>query len=394
MKYLMPVKPYNPMWKCPLSLILLFVFSYLRTEAQTRDGLETELVRLGMENVFVLDTDTICTLVFENNVNRLKDFGTQTIIRQLPFQGKPVCIILLENNVPVLQLFSATGSNSPDEWTASYNIDTDWKNIHCAGKSNTSLFKFDLVIYPELNFRNIKLEKMYDWMVNISPAIEFSAWKGMRFTGQVIFPLVNQYGEQYKQIRPGIIAVSQQVRFPYRWFAKATIGTFTRDRWGADLKIFRPFRNERFAFRAQAGLTGTSSWWNWRWYYSLPKRLTWSVGGQYYNPRYQVQTMLRVSRYLAGDYGVRADMMRHFRYTTIGFYGLKTNKSRWNGGFYFTVALPPYKQKRNKFLVTTSDYFNMEYNAGADLYYGQSYKTSPGENFSEENFNPFFILNN
>ena len=382
------------MWRFFFFLPLLSVFTFRGMEAQTCAGLDRELVRLGMENVFVLDTDTGCILAFEDNVHRLRDLGMQEIIRQLPVQGKSVRIILLENNIPELMLFSATGSNKPEEWTASYDIGTDWKNIRQLSRSNSSLFKFDLIFYPEIKFRNIKLEKMYDWMVNISPAIEFSAWKGMRFTGQVIFPLINQYGEQYKQIRPGIITVSQQVRFPYRWFAKATVGTFTRDRWGADIKIFRPFKNERFAFRAQAGLTGTSSWWNWRWYYSLPKRLTWSAGGQYYNPCYQVQTMLRVSRYLAGDYGVRADMMRHFRYTTVGFYGIKTNKGKWNGGFYFTVALPPYKQKRNKFRVTTAGYFDIEYNAGADLYYGQSYKTSPGENFSEENFNPYFILNN
>lgn len=382
------------MWKQFLFLILPVAFSFQEIHAQTRTTLESELLRIGLENVSVLDTDTACILMFEDNVHRLKDIGIQSVIRELPDLGKPLYIILLENNVPKLLLSSPSGSTHPEAWTASYDTDAHWKHIRRSERNNSSLFKFDLVFYPEIKFRNIKLEKMYDWVVNISPAIEFSAWKGMQFTGQVIFPLVNQYGEQYKQIRPGIIALSQQMRLPYRWFAQATVGTFTRDRWGADLKVFRPFKNERFAVRMQAGLTGASSWWNWHWYYSLPKRLTWSIGGQYYNPRYQVQTMLRVSRYLAGDYGVRADMMRHFRYTTIGFYGLKTNKSKWNGGFYFTVCLPPYKQKRSKVRVTTADYFNMEYNAKADLYYGHSYKTSPGENFSEENFNPYYILNN
>lgn len=380
------------MWKHMLLLVFPFAFSFQPIHAQPPATIASDLLRSGLENVRVLDTDTACILVFEDNVNRLKNVGIQAVIRQLPVLGKPVYIVLLENNVPKLLLFSSTGSHIPEEWTASYDTDPLWKNVCRSKKANSSLFKFDLVIYPEIKLRNIKLEKMYDWVVNISPAIEFSAWKGMHFTGQVIFPLVNQYGQAYSQIRPGIIAVSQQMRFPYRWDAKATVGTFTRDRWGADIKLFRPFRNERFALRMQAGLTGVSSWWNWKWYYSLPERLTWSVGGQYYNPRYQVQTMLRISRYLAGDYGVRADMMRHFRYATVGFYGIKTNKSTWNGGFYVSVVLPPYKQKRNKVRVTTAGYFDLEYDAKVDFYYGLNYKTSPGESFSEDKFNPYYIL--
>lgn len=104
-----------------------------------------------------------------------------------------------------------------------------------------------------------------------------------------------------------------------------------------------------------------------------------------------MQCMINGGRYLAGDYGARMDVMRHFRYSTIGFYAVKTNKSVWNGGFCFTIALPPYTQKRSRVRVTTAGYFNFEYSAEANFYYGQMYKTSPKENLSEGNFNPFFI---
>lgn len=373
-------------------LINLFVISFSKADAQKRESPVEILNRLELENIRCWDNDTICVLSFEDNIHKLRDVGIQSIIRQLPDMQKTVYIVLLHNGTPELLLFSVSGKNNPKEWKVSYYTDKYWNEIKQFNESNSSLFKFELVFYPEIKFRNIKLEKMYDWMVNISPAIQFSAWKGMLFTGQVIFPVVNQYGEQYSQIRPGILAVSQRLRLPLRLFVKTTVGTFTRDRWGVDLKLFHPLKNERFAFRAQAGLTGSSTWWKWNWYYSSPKRLTWSLGGQYYNPRYQVQTMLHVSRYLAGDHGVRMDMMRHFRYTTIGLYGLKTNKSSWNGGFYFSVALPPYKRKHNKIRVATADYFTMEYNAKVESYYGNSYKTSPDENFSKDNLNPYYIL--
>lgn len=370
----------------------LFLLSFVAGFAQSASMFEEALTKAGIENVSCLENDSVYIITIENNIWKLKGAGIHTVINLLPVSNKPVRIIVLDNNIPGL-LLSSPGKDDWNikNWSVSYQTDSWWKEIKHNNYKNSSLFKFDVVLYPEIYFRNIKLYKMYDWVVNISPALKFSAWRGMKFTGQVIFPVINQYGESYKQVRPGFVTLSQQLRFRHQWFAKATAGIFNRDRWGADLRIFHPLSNERFALRMQAGLTGTSSFWNWKWYYSNPKRLTWNMGGQYYNPRYNVQCMINGGRYLAGDYGARVDVMRHFRYSTIGFYGVKTNKSVWNGGFYFTVALPPYKQKRNRVRITTADYFNFEYSAEANFYYGQMYKTSPQENSSEGNFNPFFI---
>lgn len=368
------------------------ILPFVLTAQEDTRGIVDALRKAGMENVSCMDADSVYIVTAEDNTYRLRPDGLLEIINRLQPCHKPVRLIMLDNNVP--QLLLSSGASCPDsvqEWSAGYRTDPYRKALAGSVRDNSSLFKFDFVLYPELKFRNIKLDRMYDWVVNISPALEFSAWKGMKFTGQVIFPLVNQYGEQYKQIRPGFVTVSQQIRFRRQWFVRATVGVFSNDRWGVDVKAFHPFKNERFALRMQAGLTGASSFWNWNWYYSNPGRFTGNIGGQYYHPRHQVQCVLTVGRYLAGDYGVRADMMRHFRYTTVGFYGLKTNKSTWNGGFYFTVALPPYKQKRKRVRVTTANYFNLEYNAKADTYYGQTYKTSPGENASQWNFNPYFI---
>lgn len=376
-------------------LIFLFLFAINPNcfiHAQSVDLMKKALIEAGVENVACAEYDSVHIITVENNIWKLRGAGVHAIIAQLPMCTKPVRIIVLDNGIPrLLVSLPSYRDGLTKNALFSYRVDPYWKNIKGYKTDNKSNFKFDIVVYPEISFRNIKLEKMYDWLINVSPALEFSAWKGMKFTGQVIFPLVNQYGEKYRQIRPGYITLSQQMRFPYQWFVKTTVGIFNQERWGADIKIFRPFRDERFALRMQAGLTGASSFWDWEWYYSIPKKVTYSVGTQYYNPRYNVQCMVNVGRYLAGDYGVRGDLMRHFRYSTVGFYGMKTNKSSWNGGFYFTIALPPYKQKRSKVRITTPGYFNFEYNAKADFYYGRMYKTDPGECVSQDNFNPFFI---
>ena len=79
-------------------------------------------------------------------------------------------------------------------------------------------------MYPELLFRNYILSKVYEIVVNVSPAIEVSLWKGMKLTGQVIFPIYNDYGQRYKQIRPGFVTLSQTVRLPQRTFLTASVG--------------------------------------------------------------------------------------------------------------------------------------------------------------------------
>ena len=65
-----------------------------------------------------------------------------------------------------------------------------------------------------------------------------------------------------------------------------------------------------------------------------------------------------------------------------------------NGGFRFQVLLPPYKQKRHKYIPRVSTSYNMGivYNAGNERYYYQQYRSESNENIMNENsFNPYFI---
>ena len=68
----------------------------------------------------------------------------------------------------------------------------------------------------------------------------------MKLTGQVIFPIYNDYGQRYKQIRPGFVTLSQTVRLPQRTFLTASVGFFNKFRWGGDLKAKHFFKDERF----------------------------------------------------------------------------------------------------------------------------------------------------
>ena len=92
--------------------------------------------------------------------------------------------------------------------------------------------------------------------------------------------------------------------------------------------------------------------------------------------------------------GVRFEMIRHFRYASIGFYAVKAEHANSNGGFKFIVALPPYKYKRHKYIprVSTSLGTGITYNAGNEKYYYKMPYSNASDNIMQQNsFNPYFI---
>ena len=121
---------------------------------------------------------------------------------------------------------------------------------------------------------------------------------------------------------------------------------------------------------------------------------TWTIGGNFYWPRYNTQFSLKGERYLLGEKGIKFEMIRHFRYASIGFYAMKAEHANSNGGFRFQVALPFYKNKRHKYIprVNFSNNMGIIYNAGNERKYYKQYKAETSDNIMESNsFNPYFI---
>ncbi len=319
-------------------------------------------------------------------------------------EKKPCRIIVLDNNVPQLSLYyhPIKGDVVPQaerrDWNVSYDLAGTWKEARKIKVKNSSLFKVDVVVYPDFYFRNLRLSRIYDVLFQLSPAIEISLWQGMKFSGQITFPIVNYgYGTMYERIEPGYITLSQTVRLPQRFFITATTGFFSNWRWGFDVRVKHYFRDERFSAEARVGYTGRGFWDGFSFYHGTKWTVTGSIGGTFYWPKYNTQFSLKAERYLLGECGVRFDIIRHFRYASIGFYGMKVEhagNNGLNGGFRFQIALPPYKYKKKGYIprVLPSNNFGIGYNAGNEQIYGQGYKAQASDNYMYDNsFNPYFI---
>ena len=253
---------------------------------------------------------------FKNTAFRANGVGLGKAVDIIQKGGLPdnkCCrIVVLDNNIPQISIFyhpekkDSVSNISRVDWTVGYDIGDTWKRVK--ETKNSSLFKVDVVVYPDFSFQNLIITQIYQVLFNISPAIEVSFWKGMKLTGQVIFPVYNEYGKRYSQIREGYITLSQTFRLPYNIFLKGIIGTFNNRRWGVDLSAKHYLlADNRFSIEAETGYTGASRFENFAWHVSPLKRWTWTLGGNFYWPKYNTSFSLKMEQYLLGEKGVRVD---------------------------------------------------------------------------------------
>ena len=378
------------------------VFGQVGGEATTE-----ELVNMGFENVRWTENENERIYTIENNVYKANGVGIAKAIEVIQNQGlpenKPCKVIVTNLNVPELSLTYLPTANVKAEennlsgWQTSYDIE-GWNEIKKEKVKNSSRFKVDIVVYPQLSYKNLIITQIYQLLFTLNPAIEVSLWPGMKFTGQVILPIYNDgYGYLNDKVKPGFITLSQNFRLPYNIKGKATIGYFNADRYGADLMLFYPIKwDERFSIEGRMGLTAIGYWEGLHLHYDTDFSATWSLGGNFYWPQYNTQFSLKGEQYLMGEKGIKFEMVRHFRYASVGFYAQKGQYANSNGGFRFQILLPPYKYKRfkNKYIprVNTSSQMGIVYNAGNEQYYYRQYRSAADENIMNNNkFNPYFI---
>lgn len=389
-----------------IASFFLFCLLPLKGYCQTGESTVNALVDMGFENVGWTEDDGERVYVLQNSAYRLQGVGISKavdVIQEMGLPEKKACrIIVLNNNVPQISLYyhpikgDTVIQAERRDWNVSYDLGGTWKEAQKIKTKNSSLFKIDVLVYPQLAFKNLVITQIYQVLFDLSPAIEVSFWKGMKFTAQVKIPVYNDgYGRFEDEVHPGYVTISQRFRLPYNIFGKVVVGCFSANQYGVDAEFFRPFKDERFSVMAQIGYTGMGYWSGFRYIYDPSMALiTWSVGGSFYWPQFNTQFNLKAEQYLLKEKGLKFEVIRHFRYCSIGFYAMKAENAKANGGFRFQIALPPYKYKRKGYIprVNTSANMGIVYNAGNERYYYRQYKAEVSDNIMEQNsFNPYFI---
>jgi len=387
--------------------LLLLVGKLSQVVANTNEKIAHSLVEIGFENVRVGLDEKKCILTFENPVYRWNVSALVTALDILVFnldEPRIIEIILLDKGIPKIALTVESaiwgqfrrneiiGSTLGNHLFITEETSKIWGQIKNEMIYNRHNGKTDFVLYPQLAFENTLLARLYEVQFNIAPAIQLSLWKGMNFTGQIIFPIYNDLGFEGDYIRPGQIVLSQNFKV-HRINGNLSFGNFSSSRYGADLSVRGILPNENWNLKLNAGYTGSSHFFNHQWIHSPINTFSWSMGATWFFSNYNMEFEGGLKQYIYGDIGVYGTCTRRFGEIAIGFYAMASDVST-NGGFLATIPYPFKKRNRNhNFRVVLPEYQDFIYNAGTEFYYGQSYRVGPEKNDISQFFNAAFIKN-
>lgn len=389
-------------------LVALLVGNLNQVFSQSIEKIRQELFQSGFENLRLIRTDGKLIISLENVTYRWQVLAIAESIDKITgclSEPLELEIILLEKGIPKLLIrvnaenwrnFS-NGTLPVNEFSSKLsitsNIGDSWNKIKNIKAENRNTGKFDFIVYPQFAFRNTTLKKLYEIQLNIAPAIEFSIWKGMNFTGQVIFPVINELGYEGGFIRPGYLTLSQDFRLPHQWFGKATVGNFSDTRYGVDFTLKHPFRNEKWSFELNAGLTGSSHYFDSQWTRTNLNTVTWTTSVSYFYPHLNLKFKAGAAQYVYHDRGLFVSCTRYFGETAFGFYAM-VGENNTNGGFNMTIPFPIRKRSNRKmFRISVPKYFELGYDAGTEFLHGQTYGTRPDQNRINDNNFPDYLKN-
>lgn len=254
--------------------------------------------------------------------------------------------------------------------------------LQTTDKQQTRGSKVDVFMGVDVNYRDISFDKVYEWLINLTPGVKWDMGRQWRLAGQVIIPIYNDYGARYKKVRLNMAVLSKEMCFENHHL-KVSGGLFGQERYGLDVKWMCPV-NGWLAFDGQAGYTGYCSMAR-DWECSKIDRLTGWLGTRVYLNKYNTEFRLRGGRYIYEDYGVTGECMRHFKHCTVGVYAQYSDVGGENGGFKVIVMLPPYKRAR-RVNVRPASNFRHVYDIQSDSYSLRMYITDPEENEREGYF--------
>lgn len=229
----------------------------------------------------------------------------------------------------------------------------------------------------DFNFRDINYHTQYEFLIRLTPGFKWNLGNHWQLAGQVHVPVINQYNEYYKYVRPNILDISKELRLG-KLFLKTSAGLFSMELYGVDLKAFYPVC-DWFAFEGQAGCVGTIMV-NPNWLVFPMENFVGTLGGDFYLSRWNTQLRGTVGKYVFQDFGCEVEAMRHFNHTTVSVYSRWSNIYGFDGGFKFVITLPPYHRKHRLVNVRPTSNFRMAYTVMYHINSNRMYRTDPEEN--------------
>lgn len=341
-------------------------------------AIELALVKRGYENIVIFQRSDTIFVGTENRLYRWEPKAYSDILTLImPFtdQSATVCLMVLQKGIPMVLITlskvawesAMNGTLSREDFstslTTSLKFSRDQQKRFRNKGANPSYNKIDLVIYPQVKIQLGNFDDPFESQFNLAPAFEISFLRGMNLMAQVIIPLQNDLEPNGSSVRPGIIAISQTIRFPKNIFGNISAGYFTLNRYGFNSEVRKFLLNGKITVGLTGGLTGYAELIDRQWNYTGINLFTWFADASYRWAKYDLTMKVGYGSFQNGTGGWRVDAYRQFREVSVGFFASETN-GYLNGGFYFSVPLPPRKYSTKHIVrVRPESYFSWEYRA-------------------------------
>ena len=246
-------------------------------------------------------------------------------------------------------------------------------------KPDASAQRVDVFLGADLNYRRLFFnERLYDLLIYVNPGIKVNFDKDWQIVAQALIPVVNQYGDFYNRVRPGVCTVSKEILLKGNAL-KFSAGIFSAGRYGIDARWIYPV-NEWFAVESQLGFTGYHSM-EQKWKFSAIDRLTGNIKARFFLRKASSEFRISAGRYIYEDFGGLFEFYSHFRFTSVGLFAQYSTKSQWGAGAKVVFMLPFQSGiKAGKFTFRPASNFRLTYDVMADSHGLKNYTTDPEEN--------------
>jgi len=399
-----------------LHICLMFIFlstlGFTPDENGLADTLKDNLIEKGFENVSVILEDRRVIVTYENRMYREEIRAVKEVMKLLMPQIKEKeSITLIPQNrkiplvaitIPADEYLSFLNGKAANEKFASaidvsLDVDSTWGKIQNTQKTNSSSYKFDIVVHPQFKAAFGRASGIYKQAVlsqiNLAPEVNSTLWKGMSLSAQLIIPLHNEVDREGDYWRPGLLTINQTLRLPHNTFVSATMGYFTQHRYGTDLEIKKYLANGRWSIAADIGYTGSARCLKGICYYSNIDLLTGFFSVKYRFAPFDLSLSATYGKFLSRDKGWRFDILRQFGQVDIGFFVLKTETGH-NGGFNFSIPIfPPKYLPTGRIRISPAKTFPWEYRYTAFSLGGIQYKTGNSLDEFMKKLNPDYMKN-
>lgn len=261
----------------------------------------------------------------------------------------------------------------------------------------------------DLGYADTNWMRLYDVRIPLKPGMKWHMGRDWQFAFQGIIPIINEgytfRDRKYEMIQVDHVVLSKQFHFDsWHQHVKLSAGLFGLGRWGGDLQWMMPV-TDWLLLKARGGITRS-------WFLGCDMHnhsigdfghdwlATGTVGANVYLKPWNIEGRVEGGRYIAEDYGMQFDIMRHFSHCTIDlFYQLRMGDrlkslvddmtDRANGGFKVVMMIPPYKKsdhlRAGRVVFRPASNFRLTNNVRSDSRSMRTYTTDSEENERELN---------